>query len=102
VMGATATQAGQVLTPLFMGWVIMSIASAKLTGKVGYRKLAISGSLLMTLGFIGLVLVNADSPRSSVLAAGLLIGAGMGLSMLSLLLAVQQRVRRAQVGVALS
>ena len=102
VMGATATQAGQVLTPLFMGWVIMSIASARLTVKIGYRKLAISGSLLMTLGFIGLVLVNADSPRSSVLAAGLLIGAGMGLSMLSLLLAVQHGVDRAHLGIATS
>ena len=27
VMGATATQAGQVLTPLFLGWVVMSIAA---------------------------------------------------------------------------
>jgi hypothetical protein len=60
-MGATATQAGQVLTPLFMGWVIMSIASARLTVKLGYRRLAITGSVLMTLGFIGLTLVGADS-----------------------------------------
>ena len=27
VMGGTATQAGQVLTPLFLGWVVMSIAA---------------------------------------------------------------------------
>ena len=102
VMGATATQAGQVLTPLFMGWVIMSIASARLTVKLGYRRLAITGSVLMTLGFIGLTMVGADSPRSSVLAAGLLIGAGMGLSMLSLLLAVQHGVDRAHLGIATS
>ena len=57
VMGATATQAGQVLTPLFFGWVIMSIASARLTVKLGYRLLAITGSGLMTAGFIGLSLV---------------------------------------------
>ena len=102
VMGATATEAGQVLTPLFLGWVVMSIAAARLTVKLGYRRLAASGSLLMTLGFIGLTLVGADSPRSSVLFSGLLIGAGMGLSMLSLLLAVQHGVDRAHLGIATS
>ena len=102
VMGATATQAGQVLTPLFMGWVIMSIASARFTVKLGYRLLAISGSALMTVGFVGLSFVEADSSRSSVLAAGLLIGSGMGLSMLSLLLAVQHGVARSHLGLATS
>jgi EmrB/QacA subfamily drug resistance transporter len=102
VMGATATQAGQVLTPLFMGWVIMSIASARFTVKLGYRLLAISGSALMTVGFIGLSFVEPDSSRSSVLAAGLLIGSGMGLSMLSLLLAVQHGVARSHLGLATS
>ena len=102
VMGATATQAGQVLTPLFLGWVVMSIVSARMTVKVGYRSLAVTGSALMTLGFIGLSLVGADSSRSAVLQSGLLIGSGMGLSMLSLLLAVQHGVARAHLGLATS
>ena len=102
VMGATATQAGQVLTPLFLGWVIMSIAGARLTVKLGYRRLAITGSLLMTAGFIGLSAIDADSSRTSVLTAGLFIGSGMGLSMLSLLLAVQHGVARSHLGLATS
>ena len=102
VMGATATQAGQMLTPLFLGWVIMSVAAARLTVKLGYRCLAIAGSLLMTVGFVGLTWVGADSPRSAVLTAGLFIGSGMGLSMLSLLLAVQHGVDRAHLGIATS
>ena len=102
VMGATATQAGQVLTPLFLGWVIMSIVAARLTVRLGYRRLAITGSALMTAGFVGLSFVGADSPRSAVLQAGLFIGSGMGLSMLSLLLAVQHGVARAHLGLATS
>ena len=102
VMGATATGAGRVLTPLFLGWVVMSIASARLTVKLGYRGLAVTGSLLLTIGFIGLALVGADSPRSAVLVAGALIGSGMGLSMLSLLLAVQHGVPRSHLGLATS
>jgi EmrB/QacA subfamily drug resistance transporter len=102
VMGGTATEAGQVLTPLFMGWVVMSIVAARLTVRLGYRRLAIAGSLLMTMGFVGLTAVGADSPRSAVLLSGLLIGSGMGLSMLSLLLAVQHGVDRANLGIATS
>ena len=102
VMGATATEAGRVLTPLFLGWVVMSIASARLTVKLGYRGLAVTGSLLLTAGFIGLALVGADSPRSTVQVSGLLIGSGMGLSMLSLLLAVQHGVPRSHLGLATS
>lgn len=102
VMGATATQAGQVLTPLFLGWVVMSIASARLTVRLGYRRLAMTGSLLMTGGFVGLSAVDADSSRTAVLTAGLFIGSGMGLSMLSLLLAVQHGVARSHLGLATS
>ena len=102
VMGATATEAGQMLTPLFLGWVFMSVASARLTAKLGYRKLAVAGSVLMTVGYIGLVMVGADSPRSAVGLSGLILGAGMGLSMLSLLLAVQHGVPRSHLGLATS
>jgi EmrB/QacA subfamily drug resistance transporter len=102
VMGATATEAGQVLTPLFLGWVVMSIVGARFTVKVGYRPLAFGGSLLMTVGYLGLAYVEADSTRGSVLTAGLFIGSGMGLSMLSMLLAVQHGVARAHLGLATS
>jgi predicted MFS family arabinose efflux permease len=102
VMGGTATEAGQVLTPLFLGWVAMSIVTARLTVVVGYRPMAISGSVLMMVGFLGLTAVGADSARSTVLAAGSLIGAGMGMSMLSMLLAVQHGVVRAHLGLATS
>jgi len=91
-----------VLTPLFLGWVIMSIVGARFTVKIGYRPLAIGGSIVMTLGYVGLSFVEADSARSSVLTAGLFIGAGMGLSMLSLLLAVQHGVDRSRLGIATS
>ena len=102
VMGATATEAGQMLTPLFLGWVFTSVAAARLTVKVGYRILAVTGSVLMTLAFVGLVLVGPDSPRSAVGVSGFVLGSGMGLSMLSLLLAVQHGVPRAHLGLATS
>lgn len=102
VMGATATQAGQVLTPLFMGWVTTSIIGARLTVRIGYRRVAIAGTVLLIAGFAGLSLMTPDSTRSALLASCFVIGAGMGFSMLSLLLAVQHGVDRARLGIATS
>ncbi len=102
VIGGTATEAGQVLTPLFLGWVAMSVATARLTVRLGYRRIAIGGSVVMLVGFAVLQSVHAGSTRATILGAGLLIGAGMGMSMLSMLLAIQHGVPRAHLGLATS
>jgi MFS family permease len=102
VMGGTATQAGQVLTPLFLGWVTMSVIGAKITVRIGYRLVAIAGSVLMTLGFIGLTRLDVNSGNLLLLGSCLVLGAGMGCQMLSLLLAVQHGVERSRLGIATS
>jgi MFS family permease len=102
VMGGTATQAGQVLTPLFLGWVVMSIVGARLTVRMGYRVAAVGGSVLMTLGFAGLLTLDTHSTRTMLLGSCTVLGAGMGSQMLSLLLAVQHGVDRTRLGLATS
>ena len=102
VRGGTATEAGQAITPLFLGWVVMSIVGARMTVVLGYRVVAISGSILMTIGFFGLTLVTAESSGTILLASCTLIGAGMGTQMLALLLAVQHGVDRSRLGIATS
>jgi predicted MFS family arabinose efflux permease len=102
VLGGTATQAGQVLTPLFLGWVTMSVVGAKITVRIGYRVVAIGGSVLMTLGFIGLTQLDVHSGNLLLLGSCSVLGAGMGCQMLSLLLAVQHGVDRSRLGIATS
>src|SRR6185295_86745 len=102
VQGGTATQAGQVLTPLFLGWVVMSIVGARVTVRIGYRVSAIAGSIMMTAGFLGLSTLDAHSTRTMLLASCTLLGAGMGTQMLALLLAVQHGVDRSRLGLATS
>ena len=102
VLGGSATEAGQILTPLFLGWVVMSVIGARMTVKIGYRVAAITGSALMTAGFFGLMLVTPTSSRSLLVASCTVIGAGMGTQMLSMLLAVQHGVERVQLGIATS
>jgi EmrB/QacA subfamily drug resistance transporter len=100
VRGGTATEAGQAITPLFLGWVVMSIVGARATVVMGYRSVAIAGSVMMTTGFAGLALVDATSPDWILMTSCTIIGAGMGTQMLSLLLAVQHGVERSRLGIA--
>ena len=101
-MGGTASEAGGVLTPLFLGWVLTSVAGAKLTPAVGYRRVSALGLVVMVAAFIALARLQIDTPRASLLLAAFGLGAGMGFSMLSLLLALQHSVPRSQLGLATS
>lgn len=102
VLGATATEAGQVLTPLFLGWVITSVIAARLTVRIGYRPIAVAGSVFLTIGFLGLSFLTPDSSRLQILASCFTMGLGMGSSMLAMLLAVQHGVERSRLGIATS
>jgi EmrB/QacA subfamily drug resistance transporter len=102
VQAGTATQAGQVLTPIFLGWVSMSVISAKATVRFGYRVVARTGGALIALGFVGLMLLTPESSRTMLFGSCLVMGAGMGLQMLCLLLAVQHAAPRSQLGIATS
>lgn len=98
----SATEAGSVMTPLFLGWVVTSIVAARLLVRVGYRVMTTIGVALMSVGFVALSGVGTATPRPFLLAAALAIGGGMGFSMLALLLAVQHGVERSQLGLATS
>ena len=69
----------------------MSIVGARMTVKMGYRVVAIGGNALMTIGFVGMSVLDADTPRWFLLASCTVLGAGMGSQMLSLLLAAPAR-----------
>jgi EmrB/QacA subfamily drug resistance transporter len=102
VMGGTATEAGTTLTPLFLGWVLSSIAGARLSVRTGYRRVTTAGVALIIVGFVMLVVMDINAGRTMLLTSVLILGSGMGLSMLALLLAVQHGVERARLGLATS
>jgi EmrB/QacA subfamily drug resistance transporter len=101
-LSMTATQAGSLLTPLMLSWVGMSIVGGRILIRVGYRPLCIAGFTLLTLGFVLLSMFQRATPRVWLYVDLILIGAGLGLTMLTLLIAVQQAVSRAQLGIATS
>jgi EmrB/QacA subfamily drug resistance transporter len=101
-LGASATEAGSLLTPLMLSWVGMSIVGGRLLLKIGYRTTAIVGFIFLTLGFVFLSLFERDTMRLWLYVDLILIGAGLGLTMLTLMIAVQQAVPRNQLGIATS
>ncbi len=101
-LGSTATEAGSLLTPLMLSWVGLSIVGGRLLLKVGYRPTTLAGLFILTLGFALLSSYQRTTPRAWLYVDLILIGAGLGLTMLTLLIAVQQSVGRAQLGIATS
>jgi len=85
-----------------LSWVSMSIIGGRLLLRVGYRPITVVGFVILTVGFILLALFGRETPRFWLYFDLVLIGAGLGLTMLTLLIAVQQAVERSKLGIATS
>ncbi|MDP9191690.1 MAG: MFS transporter [Acidobacteriota bacterium] len=102
VFGATATQAGSFLTPLMLSWVLVSIVGGRLLIRFGARVLVLFGLALMLGGFVALATFTRATPRSVMMVELVCIGSGLGLVMLTLLIASQHSVPREQLGITTS
>lgn len=102
VLGTTATEAGSFLTPLMLSWVLASIVGGRLLIRLGSRRLVITGLLFMLAGFAALAMFSRDTPRMLLMGELVLVGAGLGLTMLTLLIAAQHSVPREQLGITTS
>ncbi|HEY0459587.1 MAG TPA: MDR family MFS transporter [Pyrinomonadaceae bacterium] len=101
-LGSSATEAGSLLTPLMLAWVSMSVIGGRLLLRVGYRNITIIGFIILSIGFVFLAMFQRDTPRFWLYVDLVLIGAGLGLTMLTLLIAVQQAVERSKLGIVTS
>ncbi|MDW8329561.1 MAG: MDR family MFS transporter [Candidatus Bipolaricaulota bacterium] len=102
VIGTTATEAGTALTPFMLAWVGFSVLGGRLILKIGYRVTALMGAALLVVGFVGLALMDVHTSRLVVMSYLAIAGAGMGFSMITLLIAVQTTIPREQLGIATS
>ena len=101
-LGFSATEAGSLLTPLMLTWVTMSVIGGRLLLRIGYKPLTVAGYAALTVGFILLAMIDRDTNSIWLYADLMIIGAGLGFSMLTLLIAVQQAVERSKLGIATS
>ncbi|HET7712270.1 MAG TPA: MDR family MFS transporter [Thermoanaerobaculia bacterium] len=100
--GATATAAGSFLTPLMLAWVTASIVGGRLLIRIGSRPVVIAGLAALVVGFAALTLATRTTPTLWLMVELIVIGVGLGFTMLTLLIAVQHAVPREQLGIATS
>jgi EmrB/QacA subfamily drug resistance transporter len=103
VKGASATEAGLKLIPLMLGIVSTSIFSGKAISKSGkYKKFPVMGTTLMTIGILLMVTLTRETPFWQLSIFSILVGAGLGLSMQTIVIALQNSVDFKDMGVATS
>jgi EmrB/QacA subfamily drug resistance transporter len=103
VKGSTPTESGFQLLPMILGLMIASIVSGQLISRTGkYKVFPIVGTGLMSLGFLLLTTIRADTNYWILAGAMLLTGLGLGQLMQTLTIASQNAVGARDIGVATS
>ncbi|WP_154793512.1 MDR family MFS transporter [Occultella kanbiaonis] len=101
--GAGVTESGFLLLPMMVGVMVTAIGSGLAITKIGrYRMFPITGMAIATLGLIWLTRITGD--MSMVLFGAMIftLGAGLGLVMQTIVLAVQNSVDPHEIGTATS
>ncbi|MFD4627883.1 MFS transporter [Streptomyces sp. NPDC058475] len=103
VDGASATESGLLMLPMMGGIVGASIISGQLISRTGrYKVYPILGGALSAVGMWLLSRLEVDTPRLHYSIWMAVLGAGIGMVMPVLILAVQNSVRPADLGTATS
>lgn len=103
VKGNSATSAGLKLIPLMLGIVSTSIFSGKrITTTGNYKKFPVLGTAIMTIGILMLTTLTRNTPYWQLSIYAIIVGAGLGLSMQTIVIALQNAVDFADMGVATS
>jgi MFS family permease len=103
VKGASPTKAGLLLLPLVAGIMGASLVAGQVTSRTGrYRMFPIIGSGLLVIGMGLLTQVGADTALWETDLFMFVFGAGLGMNMQTLVLAMQNSVEPRDMGVATS
>ena len=103
VRGDSPTESGLQLIPVMAGVLIGSIGSGQVISATGrYKAFPIAGTATAAVGMLLLARLDAQTSTLYAIAAMFVMGLGLGLVMQVLVLAVQNAVDYAELGVATS
>jgi len=103
VIGTSAASSGFVTSPMMLGMVVASTLSGIAATRLGrYRAFIIAGSALIVVGMIMLTRLDAGSKEVQAVAAMIVMGVGIGLSMPIVNLVLQNSVSHQLLGVVSS
>lgn len=100
VLAGSAFAAGMVIAPNSIGWSSMSVLSARIMMRFGYRAATVAGLTAMVAGGLLLQLVAYGHTIWLPVVAALVFGSGMGLSSTAFIIAAQNAVGWSERGIA--
>jgi EmrB/QacA subfamily drug resistance transporter len=103
VKGASPTKAGLLLLPLVGGIMVASLVAGQVTSRTGrYKVFPVIGASLLVIGMLLLSQVGADTALWKTDLCMVVFGAGLGMNMQTIVLAMQNSVDPRDMGVATS
>lgn len=103
VKGNSPTKAGLLTLPLVLGIMSLSVVAGQITSRTGrYKIFPIIGGGLLVIGMLMLWQLTADSGLVYTDISMFVVGAGLGLNMQTIVLAMQNAVPPRDIGVATS
>jgi len=102
VMGTNAAEAGEILIPYIIPWVISSIIGGRLILRFGYKPIVLTGMASMFIGAALLATVSIETTRLLLSCYIIFIGTGGGLTIATLMIAAQHAVARNRIGITTS
>jgi EmrB/QacA subfamily drug resistance transporter len=101
VKGASPTKAGLLILPMVAGIMSASLLAGQLTSRTGrYKIFPVVGSALLVVGLLLMSTVGADTALWTTDLFMLLFGAGLGMNMQTIVLAMQNAVPPRDMGVS--
>lgn len=101
VVGGSATSSAAALIPLTLSWIAASIVAGQVVSRTGRpRQVLLVGPPLAGVGFALLTTAGADAAIGEVIRDVVIIGAGLGLMIQTLLVVVQDAAPPGQLGAA--
>jgi EmrB/QacA subfamily drug resistance transporter len=103
VIGNSVTNSGAILVPMLVAMVVTSIGSGQLISRTGRYKIPLLvGLVSMGAGFYMLSMFDVNTTNQTAIEAMILIGLGLGVTMQTYTLVVQNSVSREDMAVATS
>ena len=103
VLGANATNSGAIVMPMSLSMIVLSILIGMLITRTGrYKSFMVAGTILMLVGFGLLTQLHYGSSYAQLTIAMIVLGLGLGATMQTYTLVVQNTADRADLGVATS
>src|SRR6266542_3602731 len=103
VVGNSVTNSGAILVPMLVAMIVTSILGGQLISRTGrYKVLLLAGLVVMGAGYFMLSTFTVSTTNQAVIVAMILLGLGLGVSMQTYVLIVQNSVSRQEMAVATS